>query len=108
MAMNSNEKIKDLEQVVAELERAASLFNEHIQQPKWDGNKFRYEDPNALTYLVLNMTRMVAGFYAALSLIREGLFEDAGAIARVIAECQHDIDTRDQVLLVPELSGASL
>ena len=35
---------------------------------------------------------MVTAFYATLTLTKDGLFEDAGAICRIIIECRHDID----------------
>lgn len=90
--MDSNEKITYLRKCIALLEEAVVLFNKRIHQPNWDGRHFRYKDPNPYTFLVLKMARMVTGFYSALLLTQKGLFEDAGAVHRVIIECSHDID----------------
>ena len=56
------------------------------------GGRFRYEEPNPVTFLVLKMARVVTAFYATLALTKDGLFEDAGAICRIIIECSHDVD----------------
>jgi hypothetical protein len=94
-AMNLGEKIEYLKEYIASLDRGVCAFNEKIHQPIFDparGGRFLYKEPNPVTFLVLKRARMVAGFYAALTLTKDGLFEDAGAICRIIIECRHDID----------------
>jgi len=56
------------------------------------GGRFRYKEPKPVTFLVLKMARMVTALYATLTLTKDGLFEDAGAICRIIIECRHDVD----------------
>jgi hypothetical protein len=93
--MNSNEKIEYLQKLAALLGRAVNRFNKSIPQPLFEtniGGRFRYRDPNPVIYLVLKMSRVVTGLYAALNLTKSGLFEDSGAICRIILECSHDID----------------
>ena len=93
--MDSNDKIEYLQMLVALLERAVNLFNKSIPQPLFEtnmGGRFRYRDPDPIVFLVLKMARVVTGLYAALNLTKSGLFEDAGAICRIILECSHDID----------------
>ncbi len=90
--MESTESFNYLIKYIELLKRAAAQLNQRIPQPNWDGRHFRYKDPNPYTFLVLKMSRMVSGFHSALLLTQIGLFEDAGAIHRVIIECTHDID----------------
>ena len=93
--MDPGERIEYLRKYVMLLDRGVCTFNERIHQPIIDltiGGRFRYEAPNPVTFLVLKMARMVTAFYATLTLTKDGLFEDAGAICRIIIECRHDID----------------
>lgn len=92
--MDADEKIEYLRKYVGLLEGAVYAFNEKIHQPIFDDKSqtFVYEEPNPVIFLVLKMARIVTAFYAALELTKQGLFEDTGAISRIIIECQHDID----------------
>jgi hypothetical protein len=90
--MESGEKIEYLREYITLLDRVVCAFNEKIHQPIFEGETFLYKEPNPVTFLVLKMARMVTALYAALTLAKEGLFEDAGAICCIIIECRHDID----------------
>jgi hypothetical protein len=92
--MDPGEKIEYLRKYITLLDQGVCAFNEKIDQPKFDGTsrRFLYEEPNPVIFLVLKMARIVTAFYATLELTKQGLFEDAGAICRIIIECCHDID----------------
>lgn len=93
--MDSQDRIEYLRKYVTLLDQAVCAFNRRIHQPLFDltmGGRFRYEEPNPVTFLVLKMARVVTAFYATLSLTKDGLFQDAGAICRIIIECSHDVD----------------
>jgi hypothetical protein len=93
--MDTGEKIEYLRKYITLLDRGVCAFNEKIHQPIFDpamGGRFRYKEPNHVTFLVLKMARMVTALYATLTLTKDGLFEDAGAICRIIIECRHDVD----------------
>jgi hypothetical protein len=93
--MDPHEGREYLRKYVTLLDRGVCAFNERIHQPIFDqgrGGRFRYKEPNPVTFLVLKMARMVTAFYATLTLTKDGLFEDGGAICRIIIECLHDID----------------
>lgn len=93
-AMNPGEQIEYLRKYVTLLDQGVCAFNKRIHQPKFDhsSQRFLYEEPNPVIFLVLKMARIVTAFYATLELAKQGLFEDAGAICRIIIECSHDID----------------
>lgn len=93
--MDPGEKIEYLRKYITLLDRGVCAFNEKIHQPIFDpamGGRFRYKEPKPVTFLVLKMARMVTALYATLTLTKDGLFEDAGAICRIIIECRHDVD----------------
>ena len=92
--MDQGEKIEYLRKHITLLEQGVNAFNERIAQPKFDGTsrRFLYEEPNPVIFIVLKMARIVTAFYATLELTKHGLFEDAGAICRIIIECHNDID----------------
>jgi hypothetical protein len=92
--MDPGEKIEYLRKYITLLDQAVCAFNEKIHQPIFDSTsrRFLYEEPNPLIFLVLKMARIVTALYATLDLTKHGLFEDAGAICRIIIECRHDID----------------
>jgi len=92
--MDPGEKIEYLRKYIILLDQAVCAFNEKIDQPEFDSmsRRFLYEGPNPVIFLVLKMARIVTAFYAAFELTKQGLFEDAGAILRIIIECRHDID----------------
>jgi hypothetical protein len=92
--MDPGEKIEYLRKYVILLDQAVCAFNEKIHQPIFDSTnrRFLYEEPNPVIFLVLKMARIVTAFYATLELTKQGLFEDVGAICRIIMECRHDID----------------
>jgi len=92
--MDPGEKIEYVRKYVILLDQAICAFNEKIHQPIFDSTsrRFLYEEPDPVIFLVLKMARIVTAFYATLKLTKHGLFEDAGAICRIIVECQSDID----------------
>jgi hypothetical protein len=92
--MEPDEKIEFLKKYISLLDQAVCAFNETIHQPIFDNTsrRFLYEEPNPVIFLVLKMARIVTAFFAAIELTKQGLFEDVGAICRIIIECRHDID----------------
>ena len=92
--MDPGEKMEYLRKYITLLDQGVCALNEKIDQPKFDSTsrRFLYEEPNPVIFLVLKMARIVTAFYATLELTKQGLFEDAGAICRIIIECCHDID----------------
>ena len=94
--MDIDEKFEYLQKQVALLERSVVSFNRCITQPIFEptmSGRFRYDKPDdPVVFLVLKMARIVTGLYSMLNLTKSGLFEDAGAICRIILECSHDID----------------
>jgi hypothetical protein len=92
--MDLGEKIEYLRKYITLLDQGVCAFNDKIHQPIFDpdSRRFLYEEPNPVIFLVLKMARMVTAFYASLELTKHGLFEDVGAICRIIIECRHDID----------------
>lgn len=92
--MNDSERFDFFKKHIALLERAVHEFNRALPQPEFSATlkRFRYKNPTPLTFLVLKMSRIVAGLYAMLTLTKSGLFQDAGGVCRVIYECIHDIE----------------
>ncbi len=91
--MSQEDNIKVLEGCIESLEQAAIAFCKGMSDIYSDelSRSYKFEQHRMAEYVCLHCLRIISGFNASMSLIKQGYFQEVGVICRSILEFSNNL-----------------